>query len=200
MFSCASQIVYRPLSIVNFLSIFVVLIIFILIMNEDKSQLIRFAMQFGLIFGLYWCLNLILMILGNFLPLLNLICLPLIFLVPFIAYRFTIAYRRMALNDQIGVFHAWQFGNLLYFFASLIVSLPCYFLFRYLSATGYFTNMLHEVTALADKFHMNKADIESSFEMLNSPIKMTMQVIFSSVFWGIILSIPVAFIARKKNV
>lgn len=168
-------------------------------MREDKSRLIKFARQFGLIFGLYWCLNLIFMTLSSKLVFFNFISIVLFFLTPFLAYRLTVGYRKIALNDKIGIFHAWQFGIMLYFFASLIISIPCYFLFRYLVSIDYFTTLMQDLYKIADNLKMDKSMLDPTAQLLNSPVKMTFQIIFSSIFWGMILSVPTAIFAKRKN-
>ncbi len=165
-------------------------------MREDKTQLVKYAMQYGLLFGIYWLISFaltitrmqILVVISNWLTL----------GIPFLAYWFTIQYRKKALDNQIGVFHAWQFGMMLYFYASLIISIPEYLYFQYvISPNDFILQFLQTVQPVSK-------EVESMKTMLSentiTPISATIQSIFTIIFLGIILSIPVAFIAKKKKI
>ena len=117
-----------------------------------------FSLQMPLLSSLYWGMTI---------------------MVPYIAYRFTKRYREQ-LGGQIGFFHAWQFGILLYFFAALIVSLAHYGFYRYIAPDDFLTNSISEAVRI-------------------TPIQMAIQGIFNNLFYGIIFSIPVAALLCRNN-
>ena len=126
-----------------------------------------FSLQMPLLSSLYWGMTI---------------------MVPYIAYRFTKRYREQ-LGGQIGFFHAWQFGILLYFFAALIVSLAHYGFYRYIS----------EAVNLLKNSQIDNQLIQSLQEVRITPIQMAIQGIFNNLFYGIIFSIPVAALLCRNN-
>ncbi len=103
-------------------------------------------MSLGLVFGGYWCLKYVFLILGAYWPVYSMVYWIMTMAVPYLAYRLTIIYRR-SLDNQIGGFHAQ------------------------ISSMG-----------------------------IPSAVQMTFQDILNNVFYGIIFSIPVAWIAKKKSI
>ena len=116
-------------------------------MQENKSLLLKSAMEFGFGMGCYWVLKYIFFIFSLQVHLLSSLYWGMTLLVPYLAYRFTKRYREIV-GGQIGFFHAWQFGILLYFFAALIVSLVHYGFYRYLAPADFLTNSIKEAIRL----------------------------------------------------
>lgn len=114
-------------------------------------------------------------------------------LVPFIAFYMTWRYKIEA-GGQISFFHAWQFGILLYFFAALIVSLVHYVFYAYLAPPGFLANSMEQTVELLKNSHIDPKLLDNVSQVDLSPIKMAIQGIFNNVFYGVILSLPVAFI------
>ena len=136
-----------------------------------------FSLQMPLLSSLYWGMTI---------------------MVPYIAYRFTKRYREQ-LGGQIGFFHAWQFGILLYFFAALIVSLVHYGFYRYIAPDDFLTNSISEAVNLLQNSQINNQLIQSLQEVRITPIQMAIQGIFNNLFYGIIFSIPVAAVLGRNN-
>ena len=136
-----------------------------------------FSLQMPLLSSLYWGMTI---------------------MVPYIAYRFTKRYREQ-LGGQIGFFHAWQFGILLYFFAALIVSLVHYGFYRYIAPDDFLTNSISEAVNLLQNSQINNQLIQSLQEVRITPIQMAIQGIFNNLFYGIIFSIPVAALLCRNN-
>lgn len=167
-------------------------------MRENKSLLIKTSMTFGLSMGLYWLFKYIFFIWGFSSPMMGPIYWGLTLAVPFIAFRFTKQYRFVA-GGKIGFFHAWQFGTLLYLFASLIVSLGHYIFYRYMAPPDLISNIVTQTIDTLKQAQVDIKAIESLESMHITPIQMTIQGIFSNVFYGIILSIPVAILVAHKQ-
>ena len=136
-----------------------------------------FSLQMPLLSSLYWGMTI---------------------MVPYIAYRFTKRYREQ-LGGQIGFFHAWQFGILLYFFAALIVSLAHYGFYRYIAPDDFLANSISEAVCLLQNSHIDKQLIQSVQEVRITPIQLAIQGIFNNLFYGIIFSIPVAALLCRNN-
>lgn len=136
-----------------------------------------FSLQMPLLSSLYWGMTI---------------------MVPYIAYRFTKRYREQ-LGGQIGFFHAWQFGILIYFFAALIVSLAHYGFYRYIAPDDFLTNSISEAVNLLQNSQIDNQLIQSLQEVRITPIQMAIQGIFNNLFYGIIFSIPVAALLGRNN-
>ena len=136
-----------------------------------------FSLQMPLLSSLYWGMTI---------------------MVPYIAYRCTKRYREQ-LGGQIGVFHAWQFGILLYFFAALIVSLAHYGFYRYIAPDDFLANSISEAVSLLQNSQIDNQLIQSLQEVRITPIQMAIQGIFNNLFYGIIFSIPVAALLCRNN-
>ena len=131
-------------------------------------------------------------------PLLSSLYWGMTIMVPYIAYRFTKRYREQ-LGGQIGFFHAWQFGILLYFFAALIVSLAHYGFYRYVAPDDFLSNSISEAVTLLQNSQIDNQLIQSIQEIRITPIQMAIQGIFNNLFYGIIFSIPVAALLCRNN-
>lgn len=167
-------------------------------MQENKSLLLKSAMEFGFGMGCYWVLKYIFFIFSLQVPLLSSLYWGMTLLVPYLAYRFTKRYREIV-GGQIGFFHAWQFGILLYFFAALIVSLVHYGFYRYLAPADFLTNSIKEAIGLLQNSQIDSLLIQSLQEIRITPIQMAIQGIFNNLFYGIIFSIPVAALLCRNN-
>ncbi len=165
-------------------------------MEENKNLLVKAAMTFGFAMGLFWVIKYIFFILGATSPTMSSVYLGFSTLVPFIAYRFTLRYRQMA-GGQIGFFHAWQFGVLLYTFAALIVSLMHYIYYRYMAPPDLIANAVNQTIEFLKQNNADQKILDSTGDITFTPIQMAIQGIFSNIFYGVLLSIPVAAIACR---
>jgi hypothetical protein len=110
---------------------------------------------------------------------------------------FTKVYK-ILIGGMIGFFHAWQFGILLYFFAALIVSLAHYVFYRYLAPAGYIANIMEMAVNMVKEINPQAEEALSRLPVF-TPIRLTLQEILTNVFYGIILSAPVAAILCRKR-
>lgn len=148
--------------------------------------------------GCYWVFKYLFFMFSLQMPLLSSLYWGMTIMVPYIAYRFTKRYREQ-LGGQIGFFHAWQFGILLYFFAALIVSLAHYVFYRYIAPDDFLTNSISEAVNLLQNSQIDTQLTQSLQEIRITPIQMAIQGIFNNLFYGIIFSIPVAALLCRNN-
>lgn len=167
-------------------------------MENDKGILMKSAMFYGLLMGMFWVFKYLFFAIGVKLSFFISVYWGLSILVPIIAYVFTKHYRE-DIGGQISFFHAWIFGILLYMFAALIVSLAHYVFYRYFAPPDMLNQTMNEMVALLKNANA-KPEVISQLEKIDiSPISMAIQGIFSNLFYGIILSIPVAAILCRNN-
>lgn len=119
-------------------------------------------------------------------------------IVPIIAYYMTKRYRD-EIGGHISFFHAWRFGTMLYFFAAVIVSLEYFVFYQFIAPPDFVANAIGQFAEVLKDQQVNTDIVESIGNMSLSPIHMAIQGIFNNVFYGIILSIPVAAILGRNN-
>jgi len=168
-------------------------------MTENKSLLMKSAMTYGLSMGIYWIIKYIFFIFGFSIPVLSFIYWAFTLAVPFIAYYLTRRYKK-DIGGQIGFFHAWQFGVLLYFFAAVIVALIHYIFYQYIAPPDLLSNSVSQIVDMLKSSGVESGTVIDTFSQLKiSPIQMAIQGIFNNVFYGVILSIPVAALLCQNN-
>lgn len=165
-------------------------------MGENRSLLVKFSMTFGLYMGIYWLFKYLFSIWGLKTPSMGAIYWGLTLAVPFIAYKFTRQYR-LLIGGKIGFLHAWQFGFLLYLFASLIVSLEHYIFYRYIAPPEFLSDTLIQAMEVLKQTQLEDKIVDSMENIHITPIQMAIQGIFSNVFYGIVLSLPIAGIVSR---
>lgn len=169
-------------------------------MNNEKNLLIKSAMSYGLALGLFWAVKYIFFILSISHPFLNVVYWGLTLAVPFVAFFLTKKYRNTELNGKISFFHAWRFGTMLYFFAALIIALVHFIFYQYIAAPDFLAKSYTQVIDILNESQVDTTILEAFKSMtVPSPIHMAIQGIFNNIFYGIILSLPVAALLRTKT-
>jgi hypothetical protein len=163
---------------------------------NDSSMLMKYSSTYGFYFGLYWVFKYIFLILGYKIPSLFLVYYALSIAVPFIAYSLTKRYRS-DIGGGISFSHAWRFGTMLYFFAALIVSVPQFIFYRFLVPENFLSDSMLEIVKLLEEMKLDEQILESIREINITPIHLVIQGIFNNIFYGLILSIPVALFVKK---
>ena len=167
-------------------------------MEENKNLLLKGAMTYGLAMGIYWVVKYIFFIFSVSVPSLSLAYWLLTLAVPFIAYYMTKRYRQ-DIGGRISFFHAWRFGTMLYFFSALIVSLEYFVFYQFIAPPDFVANAIGQLTTVLKDSQVSSEMIDSLSKIRISPIHMAIQGIFNNVFYGIILSIPVAALLCRNN-
>lgn len=167
-------------------------------MGENKSLLLKGATTYGFAMGIYWVIKYLFLIFSNTAPVLSLIYLLLTLAVPFIAYYFTKRYRD-DIGGSISFFHAWRFGTLLYFFAALIVAVEQFIFYQFFAPQDYMYEAANQLIKMMKDSPFATDIIEAVGRMNFSPIHMAVMGIFNNIFYGIVLSIPVAAILCRNN-
>jgi hypothetical protein len=165
---------------------------------ENKDQLFKSAMFYGLLLGIFWIIKYVFFIFGITHPTMGVVYWILTSLTIIFAYVFTKVYK-ILIGGMIGFFHAWQFGILLYFFASLIVSLMHYVFYRYLASPDYINNLMAVAVNIVKEINPQAEETLNQMPVL-TPIRLTLQEILANVFYGIILSMPIATLLCRKRI
>jgi hypothetical protein len=172
-------------------------------MKENKIYLTKYAMYYGALFGIYWTMNLALGVVAMQIPawaiitagVSNMMTIGAIFL----TYWFIVRYRKKALDNKLGIFHAWQFGVMLYFYAALVSAIPQYVYLEYLAPDHLISQIYQQSAQVMKSMGTDPETLEKVVEQMpKSSISMTVQNIFNCVFLGVLISIPVAFFAKRR--
>jgi hypothetical protein len=164
---------------------------------DNKELLLKSAMFYGLLLGIFWVVKYLFFILGVTHPSIGIVYWVLTPLTIVLAYIFTKVYKILT-GGCIRFFHAWQFGILLYFFAALIVSLLHYVFYRYLAPQDYLVNAVGLAMDMIRDINPEAAEAMPEMPVF-TPIRMTIQGILNNVLYGIIFSMPVAAILCRNK-
>lgn len=167
-------------------------------MEENNRLLLKGAMHYGLIMGIYWVLKYLLFMFSGFMPMLQVLYLFLTLLVPVVGYQLTRRYRT-EIGGKISFFHAWRFGMMLYFFAAMVVSLEHFVFYQFIAPPDFLQNTISQALAMLKDTQMNSALIETLGKANLTPIHMAIQGIFNNMFYGILLSVPVAALLSNSK-
>lgn len=169
-------------------------------MEENKNLLLKGAMTYGFAMGIFWVVKYLFFIFSVSAPALGYIYIILTLAVPFVAYNMTKRYE-LEVGQPISFFHAWRFGTMLYFFAALIVSLEHFVFYKFLAPPDFLPNAMKQMVEILKELppHFDTETIEQLSKTPLTPSLMVIQSVFNNVFYGIIFSLPVAAILRKRH-
>ncbi|SUB78612.1 DUF4199 domain-containing protein [Porphyromonas macacae] len=176
---------------------------------EDKSKLLAHSARIGLYLGIFFLVKYLCVCYFFRFPLLSLLYLPLTIAVPFIVFFLTKNYRNRIVSPKSGfsAFHGWQYGLMLYFFASIISSLLHYYYYAYMMPVqmvdfmGRMEEIMQrpEMKEIFGKYMNGKSWTEILNEyMAIPPLNLVIKDISNNILWGAILSIPNGLILRRK--
>ncbi len=157
------------------------------------------AMSYGFSLGIFWIVKYIFYMFSMRFSYLVVIYWEMSLVVPYLAYLLTKRYRE-DLGGIISFSQAWRFGVLIYLFAAMLVSVMHYVFYRFVAPPD-FLSWAVEQTIVSLKQMQVDSKVISSIESMNfSPIHMALQGILNNIFYGIILSLPVAaLVCRRKS-
>lgn len=167
-------------------------------MGENKNLLLKGATTYGFVMGIYWVIKYLFVIFSSKVPGLSLVYLLLTLGVPFIAYYLTKRYRD-DIGGSISFFHAWRFGILLYFFAALIVAVEQFLFFQFFLPPDFMYQAANQLIDMVKDSPAASQIVQAVSQLNFSPILMVIHGIFNNIFYGIVLSIPVAAILCRNN-
>ncbi|MCC8188234.1 MAG: DUF4199 domain-containing protein [Bacteroides sp.] len=174
-------------------------------MTKNRHQLHTYAMYCGTYLGIFWIVKFIFLPLALSYSFCMFLFVALTIGVPFIGYAFLKAYRDKVCGGEITFLNGWLFTVFMYMFASLLTAVAHYIYFRYLDQ-GYFMEkyeMLVQTLLAADVSGMEvyRDQLEAMISEFRSvtPIDLTINMLSRNVFFGSILAIPTAWVARRRK-
>lgn len=157
------------------------------------------AMFYGFSLGIFWIVKYIFYMFSMRFSYLVVIYWGMSLVVPYLAYLLTKRYRE-DLGGIISFSQAWRFGVLIYLFAAMLVSIMHYVFYRFVAPPDFLSSAVEQTIASLKQMQVDSKVISSIESMNFSPIHMALQGILNNIFYGIILSLPVAaLVCRRKS-
>lgn len=157
------------------------------------------AMSYGFSLGIFWIVKYIFYMFSMRFSYLVVIYWEMSLVVPYLAYLLTKRYRE-DLGGIISFSQAWRFGVLIYLFAAMLVSIMHYVFYRFVAPPDFLSSAVEQTIASLKQMQVDSKVISSIESMNFSPIHMALQGILNNIFYGIILSLPVAaLVCRRKS-
>lgn len=157
------------------------------------------AMSYGFSLGIFWIVKYIFYMFSMRFSYLVVIYWGMSLVVPYLAYLLTKRYRE-DLGGVISFSQTWRFGVLIYLFAAMLVSVMHYVFYRFVAPPDFLSSAVEQTIASLKQMQVDSKVISSIESMNFSPIHMALQGILNNIFYGIILSLPVAaLVCRRKS-
>ncbi len=157
------------------------------------------AMSYGFSLGIFWIVKYIFYMFSMRFSYLVVIYWGMSLVVPYLAYLLTKRYRE-DLGGVISFSQAWRFGVLIYLFAAMLVSVMHYVFYRFVAPPDFLSSAVEQTIVSLKQMQVDSKVISSIESMNFSPIHMALQGILNNIFYGIILSLPVAaLVCRRKS-
>ena len=157
------------------------------------------VMSYGFSLGIFWIVKYIFYMFSMRFSYLVVIYWGMSLVVPYLAYLLTKRYRE-DLGGVISFSQAWRFGVLIYLFAAMLVSVMHYVFYRFVAPPDFLSSAVEQTIASLKQMQVDSKVISSIESMNFSPIHMALQGILNNIFYGIILSLPVAaLVCRRKS-
>ncbi len=163
-------------------------------------QLKAFARQGGVFLALLWVASFAAMLFSPASSWGSLLALATPFFVGWLLQRF----RNYALKGVISFRRSFAFSVLTFFYASLIFALAQYVYFRFLDNGVFMSHLVTNVNILEDVYKQQGVSVTELNNGLNlmgqmSPIQMSLMFMVQNIMIGVVLSVPVALICKKKH-
>lgn len=157
------------------------------------------AMSYGFSLGIFWIVKYIFYMFSMRFSYLVVIYWGMSLVVPYLAYLLTKRYRE-DLGGVISFSQAWRFGVLIYLFAAMLVSIMHYVFYRFVAPPDFLSSAVEQTIASLKQMQVDSKVISSIESMNFSPIHMALQGILNNIFYGIILSLPVAALVCRRKI
>lgn len=176
-----------------------------MLQEAPKKSIARYAMEYGVYFGIYLILKFVLMTFGVGSLIASFFSEILLIALPFVLYYIMLRYKKQE-PENAHFSQLWMFGIFLFFFASLLSGIVEYVYYRYINPTyiemqmAALLDLIEEITQAqnSEMLQIMRTGLEKGGAP--SPIEMVFQTIWTNVFLGSLLSIIVALIVSRKKV
>ena len=173
--------------------------------EENKGQLLDYAMQAGLLLGTFWVFKYLFVIFGANHPAINTVGSMLSLGTPILLFYLLTKYNTSRMNNQMRYWQGVRFSVLLFFFASILEAFVVFIHVRWIDPV-FIANLYENMVELAQAFELSKTlTAQLAEQPLPDPFSYIFSnVIMANVFLGLVLSLMVVPFAlrhkpRQKN-
>lgn len=169
-------------------------------MQEDKSRLLNYAMNGGLLLGLFWVIKYLLVIGSETMPALHHVASMLTLGTPLILFWLLTKYKNDVTEGRLSFGHGVQFAIMLFFFASILEAALVFVHVTWMDTAfigKQYAGMIETVRSskLSDKM-VQTLENQPLPSIINYLIS---NVILANVFSGIVLSIILVPLSNRTN-
>lgn len=159
-------------------------------MKSNNNQILYYAMQAGLVLGLFWTVKYLFVITGETHPLLSVTGTLLSFGTPLLLFYFLVKYNSEWADGKMDFRHGVQFSILLFFFASLLESMVVLLHVKWINPL-FIANIYDGMIEIASQMAISR---ELAAQLAEQPLPGPVTYVFSNVimadiFLGLILSL-----------
>ncbi len=167
-------------------------------MSENKSQLINFAMNSGLVVGGFWVIKYFFVIAATSYPFLGYINTLLSIGTPLLLFFFLVRYKNFVVGEEkIGFWHGIQFSVMLFFFASLLEAIIVIVHIVWLDP-AYLSRTFEQTLALVESMSADQNMISKLKQQpIPTPFSYTLGMIMGNLLIGFFLSLFLVPLANR---
>ena len=185
--------------------------------NQEQPSMMNYAMNFGLVVGMYYILKFCLFPMSLHSAVAGMLFIGLTLVVPLLVYRLTRLYQDRYMGGNVTFSHALVFAMLTMAFGSLLASVAHYIYFAYIDG-GMMVNALEQsieqmavllsTENMPEEVAAQNVSIEDYITMLRTtmtqiktmpPIDITIGMLSSNMSWSIVVALPVALFASLRR-
>ena len=175
-------------------------------MDNEKSKVMHFAMEYGLFLGIYFIFKFIISVASPGMLLLSSLSWAMTVGIPFVIFWMLKKYRDNYNEGFIEYGKAWSLAFFLLFFASLPEALAQFIYFQWINPTYIAEQFSNIMTAVEEVNNVKSSpfieELLTAYSNSKTPtaIQMAVQGIFYNILLGSIISLVIAaFVKRKPN-
>ena len=182
--------------------------------NSEQPTMINYAMNFGVVVGLYYIVKFCLFPLSLRSTMAGLLFLGLTVVVPLLIFLLVKRYRDQYCGGKIGVVQAFSFSLLIMGFGALLSSVAHYVYFAYIDGGAMMAAVVQSVETLQGvdlgamegvsagaiaQYNQYVDLMQQTVQQLQmlKPIDMTIGMLSNNVSWSVIISLPIALLVKN---
>lgn len=178
------------------------------------KQTNAFAMNYALPFGIYWIVGMLCFVSSLHQTLLSLVFYFIFASTPIIGFKLLCRFRDRVCGGTITFARGYLFSLLVYFYAALLLAAAAYVYFQFFDNGAFIDGYLQSLNSPevkqafeqeSMKHLVNGAgllDLKNALETMQSvsPVVYAANILDLNIFLGLLLSIPAALLAMRRNV
>jgi len=166
-------------------------------MQQDKSQLINFAMNCGFILGGFWIFKYIFLIGASSLPFLGFINSLLSLGTPLLLFYFLVKYKNNIVKGPVNFWHGVQFSIMLFFFSALMETIIVLVHILWIDP-AYISTTYANMIEMAQSLPIDQRAVEMVKDQpLPTPFSYAFNMIMGDVLIGIILALLIVPLSNR---